>query len=290
MPNTGFSRPYVAKYTAVGSNVVYTEGMRLGRGVSVSMDIDSSDPNNFYADNGPAESIRGVFTGGSLTLTIAELNYNEAKFINSLIENSFTIGDKTATELVYSEDNRAPDMGVGYIKRKMYLGKDKWIGIVLTKVAFGIPSEEVSTQEEEVDWQAQDVEGSIEKDIRGHWKFQSQDFDTEEEADAYIRYRLNMSAGTIGKLEVESAAGGASGFTAITVTPSSASGSSYVYLLGTALELPYAGEDCAPFAGGYTAWDGTSEIQAATGQEILIVEANAAHEAQKAGIATVISA
>lgn len=290
MPNIGFSRPYVAKYAAAGSNVVYSDGMRLGRGVSVSMDIESSDGNDFYADNAPAESVRGAFTGGSLTLTIAELNYNEAKFINGLIESSLTIDSETINELVYSEDNRSPSMGVGYIKKKMYLGATKWIGVVIAKVAFDVPSEEVNTQEDEVDWQTQDIEGSIEKDVKGRWKFQSQDFDTEEEADAYIRYRLGMAGGTVGNLDVVSTAGSTSGYTEIAVDPALTSGNQYVYLLGTVLELPSGGEDCTPSAGGYTDWDGTSEIPATTGQEILVVEVNSAYRAQKAGIATVTSA
>lgn len=290
MPNIGFSRPYVAEYVVAGSNVVYRNGMRLGRGVSVSMDIDSSDSNDFYADNAIAESVRGVFTGGSLTLTIAELNYNEAKFINGLIEGSLTIDGDTATELVYSEDDRSPAMGVGYIKKKRYLGDDKWIGVVLAKVAFDIPSEEVNTQEEEVDWQTLDVEGGIEKDVRGRWKFQSQDFNTEEEADTYVRHRLGMAGGTLGSLTVTSKAGSASGLTEIEVAPALTGGNQYVYLLGTALDLPSGGEDCTPASGGYVDWNGTDEIPATTGQEILVVEVNSSYEAQKGGIAAVVSA
>ena len=47
----GFSKPYVAKYSAAGTNVTYTGGMDLGRGVSLSLDIETADDNNFYADN-----------------------------------------------------------------------------------------------------------------------------------------------------------------------------------------------------------------------------------------------
>lgn len=289
MPNIGFSRPYVALYTAVGSNVVYSKGMRLGRGTSVSMDIDASDGNDFYADNVLAESIRGVFTGGSITLTIAELNHAEAQFISALQENTLNVNGTEVTELVYNEQDQAPSMGVGYIKKKWYKGEGKWIGVVLTKVAFNLPGEDLNTQEDEIDWQTQDVEGAIEKDIRGNWKFQSQDFDTEEEADAYIRYRLGMASGAIGVLTVASAAGDNAGETAITVTPALGSGNSYVYLLGTALELPSGGEVCSP-SDGYISWDGTSDIAATTGQEILVVEVDIEYKAQKAGIASVTTA
>ena len=71
---TGFSKPYVAKYTANGSTVTYSDGMIFARGVSVSLAPESADDNNFYADNVVAESAGGVFTGGTATLTVDGLN------------------------------------------------------------------------------------------------------------------------------------------------------------------------------------------------------------------------
>ena len=48
---TGFSEPYVAKYGNVGATVTYSGGMKLGRGVSMSVEVESADDNNFYADD-----------------------------------------------------------------------------------------------------------------------------------------------------------------------------------------------------------------------------------------------
>jgi len=43
---TGFSKPYVAKYSVVGTTVSYTDGMVLARGVSVALAPTSSDDND----------------------------------------------------------------------------------------------------------------------------------------------------------------------------------------------------------------------------------------------------
>ncbi len=67
---TGFSKPYVAKYSNEGTTVTYTNGQILARGVSVSLDIETSDDNKFYADNQTAETAGGVFTDGTATVTV----------------------------------------------------------------------------------------------------------------------------------------------------------------------------------------------------------------------------
>ena len=88
---------------------------------------------------------------------------------------------------------------------------------------------------------------------------------------------------TLGTLTVTSVAGTASGDTAITVTETKGSGNSYFYKVGTAAEDVKYGD----YVGKWTAWDGTSDITAATGKVITIVEADAQKRADKAGHATV---
>ena len=40
---TGFSLPYIGKYQESGGTVSYTGGMKLGRGVSMSVEVESAD-------------------------------------------------------------------------------------------------------------------------------------------------------------------------------------------------------------------------------------------------------
>ena len=44
---TGFSLPYIAKYAATGGTITYSDVQKLARGVSVSIEPESSDSNNF---------------------------------------------------------------------------------------------------------------------------------------------------------------------------------------------------------------------------------------------------
>lgn len=63
-------------------------------------------------------------------------------------------------------------------------------------------------------------------------------------------------------------------------------GSRYVYQVGTGLALPGRLDVCLP-GSLWTAWDGISDITAAAGQEIMVVEINDDYAAERAGKATV---
>lgn len=86
------------------------------------------------------------------------------------------------------------------------------------------------------------------------------------------------------KLNVRSEAGTSSGKTKITVTPEKTGKNTYVYRTGADPQVPYFDAVCSS---GYTAWDGTEEIVAKTGEKILIVEITEDKKARKAGVASV---
>lgn len=89
---------------------------------------------------------------------------------------------------------------------------------------------------------------------------------------------------TLGPLTVTSAAGTSSGNTKITVSPAKANaGNVYKYKVGSAAETVTYGQNVKT----WTAWDGTSDITAASNQKITVVEASSDYKALKAGSATV---
>lgn len=98
--------------------------------------------------------------------------------------------------------------------------------------------------------------------------------------------QFNITKPVASGLTVSSAASETtSGSTKITVSPVAESGNTYVYEVADTAELPELGEDCSTL----TAWNGSDEIVAATGKEILVVEIDADSKAIKAGIAVVTS-
>lgn len=84
-------------------------------------------------------------------------------------------------------------------------------------------------------------------------------------------------------LTVTSAAGTASGTTKITVTPAKASDSVYKYKVADEAQEVTFGQNVKT----WSAWDGTSDITAASGKTITVVEADADYKAVGSGTASV---
>lgn len=100
---------------------------------------------------------------------------------------------------------------------------------------------------------------------------------------AVCKVLLNSEYG-LDNLTVTSAASSTtSGKTKLTVSPALTSGNSYKYKVADNAVLPAAGQSVK----GWTAWNGTDEITAATGKEICVVECDSTYRALKAGVATV---
>lgn len=92
-----------------------------------------------------------------------------------------------------------------------------------------------------------------------------------------------LTSGGLGKLTVTSIAGTKQGDTKIAVTPAVTSGNSYKYKIGEMLDVPVKGQNVK----GWTVWDGTSDITAATGSEIVVAECDASYHVVNAGKAIV---
>lgn len=182
---TGFSKPYVAKYIASGTSVIYQGARRLARGVNVNVQPESSDDNNFYADNQAAESASGLFTGGTVELEVDGLFTSSYNYI---------MGIEDVAEGWTADGNNAevPYVGIGFIVRWMSAGVTSYQPVVIAKCKFSVPEEERATQEDEIDWQTTTLSAAMMRDdtTAEAWRYRGADFATEAEAEAALVERL----------------------------------------------------------------------------------------------------
>ena len=286
----GLSKPYYAIYSATGSAVSYSGGGLLGKAVELSMELEGADANILYADNGPAESA-SQFAGGTLTITTDDLLPEPTAAILGLtlqaIDND-DITTPTPKELVFGDSQVIPYVGFGVIVKKQQSNATKWMAIVYPKIQFSNPGIEATTQGETIEWQTPELSATIMRDdTTAHNWCRHALLDSEADAEAYVKGLLGIENPnpTLGTLTVSSAAGSTAGQTAITVQPTITQGNHYVYQTGASVTLP--AEYGADVSSGWTAWNGTDEITATTGNEIGIVEANSSNKAVKAGKTTV---
>lgn len=186
---TGFSKPYVAKYTATDGAITYSSARVLARGVSVSVEPETSDSNTFYADNQAAETDAGTFTGGTATLTVDGLLADAETFIMGLPEAG------TDGWSAYNDKQDIPYVGIGYIVRYMSDGKTTYVPTVLVKTKFQNKSDSANTQEDSIDWQTQELTANIFRgdDADHSWKYIGKDYDTEAEAEAALKTKLGAT-------------------------------------------------------------------------------------------------
>lgn len=193
MVTTGFSMPYVAKYANTGTTVTYTSGMDLARGVSMSLEIDTADDNNFYANNVLAEVETAQFTSGSATVTVDGLSNEAATLILGLpAPTSLEVGAPETTVQMqgYGEALNPPYVGFGCVRRTQMEGKVEYWPLILPKIKFGLPSDEMATQEDQIDWQTQELTATIQRDdtTAKNWKvISAEGLATEAEAYAAVK-------------------------------------------------------------------------------------------------------
>ena len=199
MATIGVSKPYYAVYSNTGSTVSYASGGVMGKATQVDIEIETSEDNNLYADNGIAETDR-QFTGGTLTLSTDDLSQQVSKAILGLKEQALGtikgVDDEEVKELIYDETQVTPYLGFGFIVKKVVGGVTKWRGIVLTKIMFSVPNDSATTQGESIEWQVPELSATIMRDdsTTHMWKREAT-FTTEAQAEAYIKDRLNITGG-----------------------------------------------------------------------------------------------
>ena len=170
---TGFSKPVVATYSASGTTVAYTGFMDLARGVDVSLDIETNDDNDFYADNVKAESAGNVFSSGTVTLTVDGLKEEARTLVMGLpAASSVSVGSASVDVYEFDDRQEKPYVGVGFIVRYMEEGVTSYVPYVLPKTIFSDLGIEAETQEESIDFQTTELEATIMRDDSTYHRWQ----------------------------------------------------------------------------------------------------------------------
>lgn len=292
MAKIGLSKPYYAIYTYSGSGTpTYSDGGLVGKATELSLELEGGEANILYADNAAAES-DNQFAGGTLTLSTDDLLPEPMLAILGLKQQAIDVDSIQTSSpqwIVYDDDQAIPYVGFGGIIKKQINNVTKWVALVFTKIQYNNPGLEAVTQGETIEWQTTELTANIMRDdtAKHVWQMQSTPMDSEADAEAAIKGFLGIENPnpTLGTLTVTSAAGSASGETDITVQPAITYGNHYVYKTDTSVTLPTTyGEDVSS---GWTAWNGMAPIEATTGNEIGVVEADAQNKAVAAGKTTV---
>lgn len=185
----GFSLPYVAKYVNTNDTVTYTDGMRLARGVNVSVSPEYSDNNDFYADNRKQESEGGIFNGGSVTLTCDD----PLAAAKALIEG--TPAADTDGWVKHGDGATKPYVGLGWIVEYVSGGVHSWVPTVVRKAKLASIDDEAATREDGIEYQTSAMEFDLHRDDSSdhEWKWVNEaGYETEAAAEAALKTALGI--------------------------------------------------------------------------------------------------
>lgn len=193
---TGYSRPFVALYNNNEGTITYTSGMPLARGVDVSVEAETGDAVNFYADNVMAESVGGVFTGATITMTVDGLKDAARKLIMGLPNaEPLTVGSDSVDIYTYDDRQNIPNVGIGFVVRYMESGVTSYQPVVFTKASFSVDGLDAATQEEEIEFQTTELEAALMRDDSEHhaWRKIGAEQTTEAAAVNVVKALLNIN-------------------------------------------------------------------------------------------------
>jgi len=188
MAIVGLSKPFCAKYSNEGSAVTYSDLAALGKAVQAEITLNDAEQIILYADNAPAEVASG-FSGGTLRLQIDELSIANAGKILGLTPASSS--SPAGSVIKMTANDVAPYVGLGLVVKKMVAGTPKWLGIVLYKVQFRIPNDNITTQGETIAFQVPELNATIMRDDTADAKWKAWgEFSAEADAVAWMNSEL----------------------------------------------------------------------------------------------------
>lgn len=191
MARIGLLKPRVAKYSATGTTVTYSNGQILAKAINHDLALDNADPVVLYADDGAAESVGG-FSSGTLTVGIDELPLATAGLILGITPE--TSETPAGTIVTFDEDTEPPYLGYGVIVPKIHNGTKSYMAVLLTKIKFTIPADSFTTKGETVEFGTPELTAKVMRDdtVKHSWRKWAE-FATETAADTWLNSQLSIT-------------------------------------------------------------------------------------------------
>lgn len=180
MANFGLSHPWIAEWI---KGTEYANAFKCGELVDTQVNPQYNTA-SLHGDNRKTEEIR-LFKSADVTLGVTRMPAQASQIM---------FGHKTNED--GSELSNATDknkyVGYAFITREMIEGKEKYRACLLFKVMFNEGQEDYETQGENITFKTPKISGGALTCDNGDWREKSPYFDTEDEADAWIREKLGV--------------------------------------------------------------------------------------------------
>ena len=182
----GLSNPWIAKLDTEKNT--YSDGFKCGTAVGTEISPQYNEA-KLYGDNALQESLK-EFKYADVTLNTTDMPIDAA---NVMFGHKI---DKEKNSIIYNNGDVANYVGYGFFASEMINGKTTYIAAVLPKVKFSESADSYNTKGDSIEFKTPSLSGNAMANSAGDWKIK-QTFDTEEEAIAFIKEKLNITDATV---------------------------------------------------------------------------------------------
>lgn len=185
MAYIGLRKPYVAKHNRANNS--YSDGFKYSHAVSLSITPNYAEA-SLYGDDMQVEYEK-AFTNATISLgtTSTPIQAASTMFGHEV--------DAVNNKVTYKATDNANYVGLGVIAPEKVDGEDKFVALIILSAKFADSAESYSTKGDSLAFNTPTIEGSaVAADDNGKWKI-TQVFDTEAEAEAFVKDFLNIPSG-----------------------------------------------------------------------------------------------
>lgn len=186
MAGIGLYGVYYSKGTVTNGVLTGYNGVKtMGKAISAAFEPADANDNPLYANNGIAERDAAGGAGGTLTLTLDQLKTDAMADLFGLTRTEVTDG----AGFDYTGEELANAVGVAFVRwNQIENNRSHYQAVIYSYVTFSMPSEDISTLGESVEWQTPEIEGTVSGGaVTGEYPWKKvYDFADQEAAIAFI--------------------------------------------------------------------------------------------------------
>ena len=185
MAYIGLRKPYVAKHNRANNS--YSDGFKYSHAVSLSITPNYAEA-SLYGDDMQVEYEK-AFTNAAVSLgtTSTPIQAASTMFGHEV--------DTANSKVIYRATDDANYVGLGVIAPEKVDGENKFVALIVLSAKFADSAESYTTKGDSLAFNTPTIEGSaVAADDNGKWKV-TQVFDTEAEAEAFVKDFLNIPSG-----------------------------------------------------------------------------------------------
>lgn len=185
MAYIGLRKPYVAKHNRANNS--YSDGFKYSHAVSLSITPNYAEA-SLYGDDMQVEYEK-AFTNAAVSLgtTSTPIQAASTMFGHEV--------DTANNKVIYKATDDANYVGLGVIAPEKVDGENKFVALIVLSAKFADSAESYTTKGDSLQFNTPTIEGSaVAADDSGKWKI-TRVFDTEAEAEAFVKDFLNIPSG-----------------------------------------------------------------------------------------------